>query len=183
MDAKFIKGMLSNHNVQPNAIINCWIAVILLFDFILVHVPTNKHTGPDGLSRHEPISGEDKDRGNPEEWIDKILSLGIWIDTWQLVQSPTSLPIPPYPTLKQPTAMVLVTTRARARERKKGMMPFSPQFPPSYIHNQFPICTTAINGCIETITSVPRFILSILIGQARQKTGRTRLNAQDRRKA
>jgi hypothetical protein len=34
--------------------------------------------------------------------------------TWQLVRSPTSLPIPPYPTPKQPTAEVLVTTRARA---------------------------------------------------------------------
>ena len=44
VDAKYIKGMLNNPNIQPNATINRWIAGILLFDFKLVHVP-------DGLSR------------------------------------------------------------------------------------------------------------------------------------
>ena len=51
MDAKFIKGMLNNLDIQPNAAINRWIAGILLFDFDLVHIPTDKHTGADGLSR------------------------------------------------------------------------------------------------------------------------------------
>jgi len=50
MDAQYIKGMLSNPDVQPNAAINCWIATILLFDFKLVHVPAEKHLGTDGLS-------------------------------------------------------------------------------------------------------------------------------------
>jgi hypothetical protein len=77
MDAKFVKGMLSNPDVQLNATINRWIAAILLFDFILVHVPADKHIGPDGLSRREPVPGEDEDEGDPEEWIDNILSLGI----------------------------------------------------------------------------------------------------------
>ncbi len=53
VDASYIKGMLSNPNIQPNAAINRWIAAILLFDFKLVHVPTDKHKGPDGLSRRE----------------------------------------------------------------------------------------------------------------------------------
>ena len=51
VDAKYIKGMLNNPDIQPNATINRWIAAILTFDFKLVHVPAAKHTGADGLSR------------------------------------------------------------------------------------------------------------------------------------
>ena len=39
MDAAYIKGMINNPDLQPNATINRWIAGILLFDFKLVHVP------------------------------------------------------------------------------------------------------------------------------------------------
>ena len=82
MDAQYVHGMLSNPDVQPNAAINCWIAAILLFDFKLIHVPAEKHHGPDGLSRHKPIPGKDNDEGDPEEWVDDVLALGIWLDTW-----------------------------------------------------------------------------------------------------
>jgi hypothetical protein len=51
VDAKYIKGMLNNPDIQPNAAVNRWIAGILLFDFRLRHVPGTKHIGPDGLSR------------------------------------------------------------------------------------------------------------------------------------
>ena len=49
VDAKYIKGMLNNPDIQSNATINQWIAGILLFDFKLIHVPGMTH-GPDGLS-------------------------------------------------------------------------------------------------------------------------------------
>jgi len=80
MDAQFVKGMLSNPDVQPNATINRWIAAILLFNFKLVHIPAEKHHGPDGLSRREPADGEEED--DLEEWIDQALSLGVWLSTW-----------------------------------------------------------------------------------------------------
>jgi hypothetical protein len=51
--------MLSNPNVQQNAAINHWIAAILLFNFKLIHIPTEKHLRPNSLSRHEPIPGKD----------------------------------------------------------------------------------------------------------------------------
>jgi hypothetical protein len=51
VDAKYLKGMLSNPDIQPSATINRWIAGILLFDFKLVHVPAIHHTAADGLSR------------------------------------------------------------------------------------------------------------------------------------
>ena len=51
LDAKYIRGMLNNPDVQPDAAMNRWIAAILLFDFTIVHVPADKHRGPDGLSR------------------------------------------------------------------------------------------------------------------------------------
>jgi hypothetical protein len=81
MDAVFIRGMLNNPDIQPNAITNRWIAAILLFDFKLVHVPAKKHQGPDGLSRREPVEGEDDEEDDPEEWIDKTLGLSIWATT------------------------------------------------------------------------------------------------------
>lgn len=73
MDAKFIKGMINNPTLHPNDAINRWIAAILLFDFDLVHVPADKHTGADGLSRR-PRAPEDPPLEDPEELND-------WIDT------------------------------------------------------------------------------------------------------
>ena len=83
VDASYIKGMLSNPNVQPNAAINCWIAAILLFDFKfkLAHVPADKHKGPDDLSRREPAPGEEED-DDPEDWVDNALSLSLWVVSW-----------------------------------------------------------------------------------------------------
>ena len=51
VDAKYIRGMLNNPDIQPNNAMNRWIAGIFLFDFELVHVPGRQHAGPDGLSR------------------------------------------------------------------------------------------------------------------------------------
>src|SRR6266852_2347091 len=75
--------MLANPDIQPNAAINRWIATIQLFNFKLVHIPAEKHQGPNGLSRHEPIPGEDDDEDDPEEWVDNTLALGLWLDTWE----------------------------------------------------------------------------------------------------
>jgi hypothetical protein len=82
MDALYIRGMLNNPDLQPNATINRWIAAILLFNFKLVHVPAEKHHGPDGLSRREPMDGEDDDEDDPEDWIDRTLALGLWVVSW-----------------------------------------------------------------------------------------------------
>jgi reverse transcriptase-like protein len=81
MDAQFIRGMIQNPDIQPNTTINHWIAAILLFDFKLVYIPTDKHHGPDGLSRCLPAEGEEEEE-DPEEWIDHMLSLGLWVHTW-----------------------------------------------------------------------------------------------------
>ena len=50
VNAKYIKGMINNPDIQPNASMNQWIAAILLFNFKLQHVPGSKHARPDGLS-------------------------------------------------------------------------------------------------------------------------------------
>lgn len=69
-DAKYIKGMLSNPDIQPNATINRWIAGILLFDFRLVHIPGTKHTIADGLSRRPPAPSDPVEDSDAEDWID-----------------------------------------------------------------------------------------------------------------
>ena len=51
VDAKYIKGMLNDPDMQPNATINRWIQGVLMFDFTLIHVPAHKHQAPDALSR------------------------------------------------------------------------------------------------------------------------------------
>lgn len=58
VDAKYIRGMINNPDVQPNATINRWIAGILLFHFELVHVPGTGHKGPDGMSRRGRAEGD-----------------------------------------------------------------------------------------------------------------------------
>jgi hypothetical protein len=51
LNAKYIKGMIRNPNIHPNATVNRWITGILLFNFKLQHVPGERHAGPDRLSQ------------------------------------------------------------------------------------------------------------------------------------
>jgi len=81
VNTSYIKGMLCNPDIQPNAAINWWIATILLFNFKLVHVPADKHKGPDGLSRREPALGEEE-TDDPKDWVDTTLALGTWVVSW-----------------------------------------------------------------------------------------------------
>ena len=84
MNAKFVKGMINNPNVQPNATINRWIAAILLFDFEIRHVPADKHTGADGLSQR-PRAPEDEDPDEEfEEWLEDAMSL-MYMEEWRPV--------------------------------------------------------------------------------------------------
>jgi len=72
VDAKYIKGMLSNPDIAPSASINRWIVSILMFHFELVHVPGACH-GPDGLSRRRPQEGDTSDNTDDfEDWIDEV---------------------------------------------------------------------------------------------------------------
>jgi hypothetical protein len=70
VDAKYIKGMINNPDLQPNTTINRWITGILLFSFKLVHVSVLKHKGVDGLSRHPPVEEDPMEDGDYEDWID-----------------------------------------------------------------------------------------------------------------
>lgn len=74
MDAKYIKGMLNEPDLQPSAVVNRWIQGILMFDFELVHVPATRFKGPDGLSRRRPSPAEidEDDRDEADEWLDNI---------------------------------------------------------------------------------------------------------------
>src|ERR1700743_3672244 len=94
MDAKFIKGMINNPTLHPNDAINRWISAIPLFDFELVHVPADKHTGADGLSRR-PRALDDSppdDSDELEDWIDT--NAGFFIE----ITSPPS-PVDPAPSM------------------------------------------------------------------------------------
>jgi transposase InsO family protein len=71
VDAKYIKGMLNEPDLQPNAAINRWIQGILMFDFTLIHVPATKHVGPDALSRRPLAEGEEIQEED-DEWLDEI---------------------------------------------------------------------------------------------------------------
>lgn len=68
-DAKYIKGMLDNPGIGPNATINRWIDQISMFHFELRHV-AGKTFGPDGLSRREWQPG-DEEFDNPEKDLDE----------------------------------------------------------------------------------------------------------------
>jgi hypothetical protein len=70
VNAKYLKGMLNNPDIQPNATINRWIAGILLFDFKFVHVPAIHHMAANGLSRRTPAPEDPPETNDFEEWID-----------------------------------------------------------------------------------------------------------------
>jgi len=73
VDARYIKGMLKNPDIAPNATINRWITAIMLFQFDLVHVPSTRH-GPDGLSRRLPQEQDDPPQEDDdfEDWVDRM---------------------------------------------------------------------------------------------------------------
>jgi hypothetical protein len=71
VDAKYIKGMLKEPDLQPNAAINRWIQGILTFDFELVHIPASKFKGPDALSRR-PMAENEHIIEDDDEWLDDI---------------------------------------------------------------------------------------------------------------
>jgi hypothetical protein len=66
-DAKYIKGMLNNPGMGPNATINRWIEKILMFHFSLRHV-AGKTFAADGLSRREPQAGDEVFPNSEEEY-------------------------------------------------------------------------------------------------------------------
>ena len=73
VDARYIKGMLTNPDIAPSASVNHWIASILSFHFTLVHV-AGTHYSPDGLSHH-PQQPKDAQVDNKEEfsdWVDQL---------------------------------------------------------------------------------------------------------------
>ena len=43
-----------------------------MFHFTLIHVPADKHKGPDALSRRETAEGEEGDEEENDEWLDDI---------------------------------------------------------------------------------------------------------------
>jgi hypothetical protein len=86
MDAKYVKGMINRPDLHPSAAINRWIAAILMFQFTLRHVPARDFKGPDGLSRREKAEG-DLEEEDAEEWMDEVLGLGVWIDSWRVLES------------------------------------------------------------------------------------------------
>ena len=77
VDAKYIKGMLTNPDMQPNAAMNRWVQGILLFDFELIHVPADGMKGPDALSRRRPTPEEIIDAQEDDDWLDDF-TLYVW---------------------------------------------------------------------------------------------------------
>lgn len=77
-DAKYIKGMLNDPDLQPNATLNRWIQGIFMFDFTLVHVPGTQHQGADALSRRAPAEDDIQEPPEEDEWLENMaLYIGV----------------------------------------------------------------------------------------------------------
>ena len=68
-NAKYIKGMLLNPGMGPNAAIMRWIDYILIYYFTLRHIP-GKTFAVDGLSHQDAQSGDNK-YSPDKDWIDE----------------------------------------------------------------------------------------------------------------
>jgi hypothetical protein len=84
MGAQYMYGMLASliRISSQMQLSTGGITTIHLFNFKLVHIPVERHQGPDGLLHCEPIAGEDNNEDDPKEWVDDSRSLGLWLDTW-----------------------------------------------------------------------------------------------------
>jgi hypothetical protein len=119
VDTKYIKGMINNPDLQPNVTINQWIAGILFFSFMLVHIPTTMHTGTDGLSRRQPAEEDITEEDDHEDWLDHSYSFGIKILNdrsctitgagFDITRYPYTLPIPD-PLTHPPAFVTLLDT-------------------------------------------------------------------------
>ena len=73
-DAKYLKGMLSNPGIGPNATIMRWIESVLLYHFTLRHVP-GKAFSIDGLSRRCKQPGDEEYPPVDPELLDEPKSM------------------------------------------------------------------------------------------------------------
>lgn len=112
MDAKYIKGMLNEPDLQPNAAINRWIQGILMFDFALQHIPAERHQAPDTLSRR-PQSNSDVIESDDDSSLDEVALL-IHIPQEQI--SPYQISKPPY---NDPEATFLPSCLASRIQQEK----------------------------------------------------------------
>ena len=75
LDANTLVAQLNRSaNDLPGALVTSWIAWIQLFDFTVKHVPGNRHTAADGLSRRPKVEGEDEDEEDIDDFIDSQLN-------------------------------------------------------------------------------------------------------------
>ena len=72
-DANVLVAQLNKSAADlPGALVTRWLAWIRLFDFEVKHVPGNKHTAADGLSRRPRTASDDIDEANEVEIDDFI---------------------------------------------------------------------------------------------------------------
>ena len=122
VDAKYIKGMINNPNIQPNATINRWIANILLFNFKLCHVSAKDHAPADGLSRRLEAMEDPAEVGDAEEWIDHAYTFSI-----EQINDPISLA---QAHREPPESKVPINTKSRPRWKGNPLRSHHlPQFP------------------------------------------------------
>lgn len=91
VDAKYIKGMLSNVDSLANANLQRWAEEILMFHFTLEHVPGKVH-GPDGLSRRPPSDQDEILPRPPLDDTEDILPTFIYEENENLKEEDKPLP-------------------------------------------------------------------------------------------
>ncbi|GLB43661.1 putative integrase core domain containing protein [Lyophyllum shimeji] len=124
VDARYIKGMLANPDIQPSASINRWIVAILMFHFELVHVKGTFH-GPDGLSRRP------RQPGDPDPEPEAVSDFEDWVDRmhgFMHIIQPLRRTHPPS------TVQILATAQISSEEESSGT-PVPAEPPEPRLHN------------------------------------------------
>jgi len=92
VNAHYIKGMLSNPDIQPSTSINHCILSILTFHFTLVHVKGTLH-GPDGLSQCPLQPGNLEEEEDFKDWVNHLYGfLHVVHDLFPSATSPVGPP-------------------------------------------------------------------------------------------
>ena len=76
VDTKFLIKMVKQLDL-PNVPMTRWISYIVLFNYVMNHVPATTHVGVDGLSRRKHVP-EDSEEEDAKEYLDKFMDLVLY---------------------------------------------------------------------------------------------------------
>lgn len=161
VDTQYLQEMISSPSDVPNAPMLYWISFISLFDFHLIHVPTDHHKVADSLSQR-PLSNDNSDVSDVDNMLDRYINTAEHFS-------------PPHPSLSSCSPLsasdfLLMTASSPPMPQQDSLqLPFADSSQPSHKGEVFFLCdetsdgspSTSSSSCLVSCPSSPSDVLSL----------------------